>query len=169
MVGIATKEARPNLHYDLINPESQINYGCPQMGWRYGPETMNRMIEEGRILWPTNPDGRPRAKNFFAELKDKYTGYSSIAGEGIYTRNGTATINDIFGERKFDFPKPFELIEQFIEQATEPGDLVLDSFAGSGTTGHAVLNHNRQNEEARSYRVCRIKPSICFTLNIRRF
>ncbi|MGH1575875.1 site-specific DNA-methyltransferase [Planktotalea sp.] len=151
MVGIATIEARPNLHYNLIDPNTGIDYGCPQMGWRYGQDRMAQMIAQERVLWPSSPDGRPRAKNFLEDLKDKYTGYSSIAGEGIYTRNGTRSIDDIFGERKFDFPKPQELVAQFIQQSTEAGDLILDSFAGSGTTGHAVLDLNKQDGGNRKF------------------
>lgn len=50
MVGLATADARPNLHYDLINPNDGINYGCPAKGWRYDRTTMKRLIEENRIL-----------------------------------------------------------------------------------------------------------------------
>ena len=60
MVGLATADARPNLHYDLINPVDGTNYGCPAKGWRYDRNTMKRLIEENRILWPDNPDRRPR-------------------------------------------------------------------------------------------------------------
>ena len=52
MVGLASKEARPNLHYDLIDPQTGINYGCPRRGWRFEPQTMDRLIEERRTkLW----------------------------------------------------------------------------------------------------------------------
>jgi adenine-specific DNA-methyltransferase len=55
MVGLATADRRPNLHYDLINPATEINYGCPKMGWRYEPKTMTRLMSEGRIIWPEDP------------------------------------------------------------------------------------------------------------------
>jgi adenine-specific DNA-methyltransferase len=55
MVGLASKDRRPNLHFDLIDPATGINYGCPNMGWRYDCNTMARLIEEGRILWPSSP------------------------------------------------------------------------------------------------------------------
>jgi len=160
MVGIATKDARPNLHYDLICPETGINYGCPKMGWRYDPQRMAKMIEEGKVIWPKNPGGRPRSKNFLADLKDRFTGFSSIVGKDIYTRNGTRTIDDIFGVRRFDFPKPFELVRSLIEQVAEPGDLVLDSFAGSGTTGHAVLDLNSKDGGNRRFILVELDESI---------
>ena len=58
MVGLASKEERPNLHFDLINPETGINYGCPNRGWRYSPETMLQLITEGKVLWPADVSGR---------------------------------------------------------------------------------------------------------------
>src|SRR5690606_33897267 len=67
LTGIATKEQRPNLHYDLINPESNLNYGCPPKGWRFDPGTMRTKIQEHRILWPSRSDGRPRHMLFLED------------------------------------------------------------------------------------------------------
>jgi adenine-specific DNA-methyltransferase len=77
MVGLKDENQRPNLHYDLINPETGINYGKPFMGWRYDQNTMKNLIEEERILWPDNPSGRPRRKVFLSELSDTLPGFSS--------------------------------------------------------------------------------------------
>lgn len=68
MVGLATADRRPNLHYDLVNPETGVNYGCPGMGWRYDRNTMAKLIAEGRVLWPVSDDGRPRRKAFLSDL-----------------------------------------------------------------------------------------------------
>ena len=101
MAGLATAEQRPNLHYDLINPETGINYGRPTKGWRYDRNTMSRLIAEDRILWPPTPEGRPRKKQFLSELTTEYTGYSSIIGDDFYTRDGTNEQLQIFGEMLF--------------------------------------------------------------------
>lgn len=145
MVGLKNETERPNLHYDLINPETGINYGKPKMGWRYDENTMNRLIREERIIWPNSKEGRPRRKVFLDELNDSLPGFSSIVGEEIFTRNGTAEVEEIFGDRIFDFPKPSSLIAELIDQVVADNDIVLDFFAGSGSTGHAVLNLNQQN------------------------
>src|SRR5690606_35067800 len=68
MVGLLPQELRPNCHYDLINPDTGINYGKPKMGWRYDSNTMSRLIKEKRIIWPENKDGRPRRKVFLSEV-----------------------------------------------------------------------------------------------------
>ncbi len=143
MAGLATAEARPNLHYDLINPQTGVNYGRPTKGWRYDRNTMARLIDEDRIIWPDSPNGRPRKKQFLADLEDEYTGYSSIIGENFYTRDGNKEQMEIWGEVVFDFPKNSGIIQELVEQATDNNSLVLDSFAGSGTTAHAVLNANK--------------------------
>ena len=151
MVGIATADRRPNLHYDLINPNTGINYGCPDMGWRYDPNTMARLTSEDRILWPANPDGRPRRKAFLSELGSKFTGFSTIVGEQIFTRDGTSDIDSLFDVRVFSFPKPVRLLSTLVEQGSNEDDIVLDFFAGSGTTGHAVMEHNSLNAGDRRF------------------
>lgn len=143
MVGLATADRRPNLHYDLVNPETGVNYGCPGMGWRYDRKTMAKLISEGRILWPSSDDGRPRRKVFLSDLESEHTGFSSIIGENVYTRNGTADIESLFGSRVMDFPKPVALIKELIIQANlASGEIVVDFFAGSATTADAVMQLN---------------------------
>ncbi len=105
---------------------SNINYGKPIMGWRYDRNTMNRLINEGRILWPKLSQGRPRRKVFLEELDENLPGFSSIIGEDIFTRNGTAEIEQLFENRIFDFPKPSAIVAELIDQVTEGGDIVLD-------------------------------------------
>ena len=116
MVGLATREDRPNLHFDLIDPDTGINYGCPSRGWRYDKERMENLISGDKIIWPKNSEGRPRVKVFRKDLRATFTGFSSIVGDNIFTRNGTRTIEDIFSSRVFEFSKPYELIHQLILQ-----------------------------------------------------
>ncbi|PRM07060.1 putative methyltransferase [Haemophilus influenzae] len=152
MVGLLPEDQRPNCHYDLINPKTGINYGKPKLGWRYDKNTMQRLIDEDRILWAELPTGRPRRKVFLNELIEQYTGFSSILGKDIYTRNGTTELEDLFGSKYFDFPKSIQLIKQLIEQAIlNPNDLILDFFAGSGTTAHAVMQLNAEDKGNRKF------------------
>ncbi|MDO4648981.1 MAG: site-specific DNA-methyltransferase [Eubacteriales bacterium] len=154
MVGIATEEQRPNLHYDFIDHKTGINYGKPAMGWRYDKNTMKRLVDEDRIIFPDSPNGRPRRKVFLSDVKEVRPGYSSIVGTDIYTRNGTADINDIFKKRVFDFPKPEQLIRDLLNQTTTKESIILDFFAGSGTTGHAVLKLNAEDGGNRRFILC---------------
>ena len=73
MVGLKNETERPNLHYDLINPATGINYGKPMMGWRYDIKSMNDLVAKKRIIWPETVEGRPRRKVFLNELNGRYT------------------------------------------------------------------------------------------------
>lgn len=151
MVGLADEKARPNLHYDITDPETEIIYKRPKMGWRYDRYSMAKLIDEKRIIWPTSPIGRPRKKQFIGDYLEDVTGYSSIIGENIYTRDGTNVLREIFSDKTFDFPKPAELVVEILKQASSNDSIILDSFAGSGTTGHAVLNLNKADGGNRKF------------------
>ena len=160
MVGLATADARPNLHYDLINPADGRNYGCPEKGWRYDRNTMNRLIQEGRIIWPDNPDGRPRKKSFLNELSDNLPGFSSVFSTGVYTNTATKEIGGLFNKYLFDFPKPVEIIKQLISQVTNTDDIILDFFSGSATTAHAVMQLNAEDGGNRRFILVQL-PELC--------
>jgi len=151
MVGLLPEDQRPNCHYDLINPDTGINYGKPKMGWRYDKNTMQRLINEDRILWPETADGRPRRKVFLSEVSDKNPGFPSFIGEGVFTHHGTKEIEKLFGIRMFDFPKPSQLIKELLNQTTQATDLILDFFSGSATTAHAVMQLNAEDGGNRKY------------------
>ncbi len=162
MVGLLGEELRPNCHFDLINPETKINYGKPKLGWRYDKNTMNRLIAEKRILWPTSIDGRPRRKVFLSEVSSQLPNYTSIIGEKMYTRDGTGEFDNLFGTKYFDFPKPSKLIKELINQVCDnlENSLVLDFFAGSGTTGHAVMQLNAEDGGNRKFILCQLDEPI---------
>jgi len=153
LVGLATRDQRPNLHYDLTNPETGITYPCPPTGWRYAPNTMANLISHGRILWPDNPTGRPRYKRYLSDLSDQLTGLSSIL-KTAFSADGTNELKVIFsGTDVMDFPKPRDYIKLLIQQGTYniADDIVLDFFAGSGTTADAVLQINQQDGGNRKF------------------
>ena len=160
MAGLLPADQRPNCHYDLIHPVTGVNYGRPKMGWRYDRSTMNKLIAEDRIIWPSTDEGRPRRKVFLSELSDSLPGYSSVVGVDIYTRNGTSEIDALFGNKYFDYPKPSELIKDFIMQTTEEGSIVLDFFSGSATTAHAVMKANAEDLLKRKYMMVQIPEKI---------
>ena len=89
------------------------------------------------------------------------TGFSTVLdapGNVVATKE----LAEIMGPKAFAFPKPSQLIGLLIEQATSPGDLILDSFAGSGTTGHATLtlNNAAQDTEPRRFILVEMEPNI---------
>jgi adenine-specific DNA-methyltransferase len=150
MTGLANAEQRPNLHYVVTDPKTGTEYPTPERGWRYEKSEMLRRIGENRILWPAEPQGRPRQKLFLRELQRTTKNFSSVI-TFISTGDGSKEIDLIFGSRVFDFPKPSALVQFLIEQSTTPDAVILDSFAGSATTGHAVLAANLKDAGNRRF------------------
>jgi len=143
--GLATKEARPNLHYVITNPQTGLKYHpSPENGWRFQRSTIEKLIGEDRIIWPANPRSKPRFKRYLQERSNEYTGFSSIL-ETAFTVEGTRELREIMGEETIKFPKPAALIKTLVSQVVDKDSLILDSFAGSGTTAHAVLALNKKD------------------------
>lgn len=161
MTGLATKEQRPNLHYNLTDPKTGITYECPPTGWRYEPKRMNELIKNDEIIFPKNPNGRPRRKKFQNDLESEFTGFSTVL-KTVFNTQGTREVRSIFDEKEyFDFPKPKDLIKIILQQGTtnEADGIILDFFAGSGTTAHAVMDLNKDDGGNRKY-ICVQLPEL---------
>ncbi len=151
LLGLANAEQRPNLHYEIVEPESGRRFSPPSnTGWRYSIDRMNALIANNCILFPTKPDGRPREKKFRADLLNDLISFPSII-DGVHTSQGTAEIREFFGFQAIDFPKPVELIKRITSQVLITDDIVLDFFAGSGTTAQAVMELNKQDGGNRKF------------------
>ncbi len=151
LTGLANAQQRPNLHYQIVHPETGLRYPPhASRGWIYGPERMAELVKMNRILWPKKPDGRPRLKRYVTDMKSAETGYSTVL-DAPGNVEATKELGGMLGTKIFSFPKPVGLIAQLIEQATGPDDIVLDFFAGSGTTAHAVLKINSEDGGRRRF------------------
>lgn len=144
LTGLLTADQRPNCHYDLENPETGVTYKCPPKGWRYDKNTMAQKISEKRILWPTASDGRPRHKLFMNEMSTLQKNVTSVITE-FNTQQGTKELDSLLGPGIFNFPKPSIFIKYLLAQGTQGDDIILDFFAGSGTTAHAVMQLNAED------------------------
>lgn len=168
LTGLADANERPNLHYFVKNPVTGVEYPAhPMRGWAVGPERMAALIREEQILWPKSTTGRPRIKRFLADLKSETTGLSTFLDASANIA-GTREINEIFGTKVFSFPKPRDLIEVMIGQSTDSGDIILDSFAGTGTTGHAVLALNKKHSSDRKFILVEMDPGIACDVTAKR-
>lgn len=151
LLGLATKAQRPNLHYTISDPKTGRVYEPPEdTGWRYSEDRMRNLIEAGCILFPSKLDGRPREKKFRSDLQTEFVAFPSIIDD-VFTSDGTSQIRELFGEDVFDFPKPSKLLERLIKQCTDEDGLVLDLFAGSGSTAQAVLELNKSDGGHRKF------------------
>lgn len=132
--------------YDIKTPSGRMvslpNGSC----WRFSEARLNELISDNRIYFGKSGGNVPRQKKFLSEA-----GQSGMTPETIWYADDVGTTdsakrnaNNIFQENLFDTPKPEELIQRILHIATNPGDLVLDSFLGSGTTAAVAQKMGRR-------------------------
>ena len=139
--------------YTLKTPNGKEHHLPAGRCWLYTEPMMKRAIEEGRIWLGADGNNTPRKKTYLYEKE------RGLTPETIWFANDVSTnemakneLKQIFPETiPFTTPKPHELIEQIIKITSEPDSIILDSFAGSGTTAHAVLNMNKADGGHRKF------------------
>ena len=160
MLGLATKDLRPNLHYEIVEPDTgRVFPPNPATGWRYSQEKMKEMIQEGRVLFPAKDDGRPREKKFRREMQSEFIAFRSII-DGVYTADGTQEVRELFGAEVFPFPKPSGLIAQIAEQVLGDQDIFVDFFAGSASSFDAIARLNARNGVMRKSVLVQLPESV---------
>jgi len=157
-----------SLHYPITNPYTGQEV-WPREGtcWRHSKEEMDRLQKENRLYWGVKGTaGTPMRKLFKYEAKQGMTS-PSIWSDCGFNQHASAHMESLFGEKAFfETPKPEDLMHRVIHIATNPGDLVLDSFAGSGTTGAVAHKMGRRwimvelGEHCHTHIVPRLKKVI---------
>ncbi len=143
----ATPEKRRNLCYDIVNPNTGAIIKNTKKAWKYDPGTHQRHIDENRIWWGRDGSNSvPALKLFLSEVRDGMTPHNWWPHDEVgHTDESKKEMIGLYGARDvFDTPKPERLIKRVLEISTNPGDLVLDSFAGSGTTGAVAQKMGRR-------------------------
>ncbi|WP_026674013.1 site-specific DNA-methyltransferase [Alkalihalobacterium bogoriense] len=140
-----SREGGPK-NYTIDNPETGEPCVIPNRGWGKSYEELLRLQKEG-LIWYGNPNTPPGLKDYLT------IGDLSVPDNFWYFDNSTDTrfIKSIFGTLDFENPKPLEMIKQIVSMVTNKDDIILDFFAGSGTTGHAVLAVNKEDNGNRKF------------------
>ena len=114
--------------------------------WAYPEKGFKKLLEQKRVYFGKDKNGIPQRVIYDFESKGKPTTnyWDNIATN----KEGKKEIIDIFGDNLFDTPKPVELIKKIIKLSTNKDSIVLDSFSGSGTTAHAVMQLNKEEENS---------------------
>jgi adenine-specific DNA-methyltransferase len=140
-------ERRPNLAYPITNPNTGDVTHPDRKAWRTNQAGFDRLSSEGRLWW--GKDGTrpiPQVKTYLSEVRKGLTPINFWSHQYAgHTDLAHTELKELFGRKVFDTPKPSLLIRRILEHATGPKDLVLDFFAGSGSTGQAVLELNRDD------------------------
>ncbi len=162
----APRQKRPNLFYPIyINTEFEVNdtrqnesdfellpiTDGQEMSWRWSKDKL--FTEKFNLILSKSDNSFSIYKKQRPELGD----LPSKKPKSIFYRpeyssgNGTNQMKQIFGNKLFQTPKPLELIQDFLQISTDSNSIILDSFAGSGTTAHAVLNLNKADGGKRKF------------------
>ncbi len=156
----AHKEDRPTMYFPIKAPDGTDFYPIAPDGkdgrWRVGLERLHSLILENKIFWSKDvKKGRwiPYEKIYFDETKGKLLKSRSILYDIAETGDATKQLTDIFGQKDiFQNPKPIELIEFIIKHCF--AYTIVDFFAGSGSTGHAVMKLNAEDDGSRKFILC---------------
>ena len=163
-VNLVTKEQRPNLVYPITNPHTGKVVNHPTHAWKHSKAQHEIHVKENRLWWgKTGRAKYPYLKRFLSEVSKGLVPTDIWIGKETGTSTeGTKEIRKILGGPVFDYPKPTRLIRRIINLVTTPDgdDIVLDSFAGSGTTGHAVLAQNCEDSGNRQFILVELEPKI---------
>lgn len=132
-----------------MNPLTGQNVPKPMMGYRFPETTRDELLAADRIIFSPEPDQLIRLKVYLSDYKEKMPGVIEIDG-----RRGANELRELSkGKSKLDFknPKAVGLLEWLLSYTTTKDSIVLDSFAGSGTTAHAVLALNQADGGSRKF------------------
>jgi len=141
--------------YPIVNPLTKKVYH-PTQGrcWLTNKETIQKWIDEGRVFFGKDGKGAPQLKRYLNEVQSGTVpmtiwGYDDVG----HTDEARKELKEIFSDKAspFENPKPTRLIKRILRLATDKDSIVLDSFAGSGTTAHAVLALNKEDKGNRKF------------------
>jgi site-specific DNA-methyltransferase (adenine-specific)/adenine-specific DNA-methyltransferase len=160
--------------YSVTSPAGRIIEGPPQgRYWTISKESFDELNREGRIWWGESGNNMPRLKRYLADVKDgivpqtmwfyKDVGHTQEAKKELLDLVHFNTSDDVFIT-----PKPTRLIQRILQIATDQDSLILDSFAGSGTTGHAVLKQNAEDGGHRRFILVEMDDNIARTVTAER-
>lgn len=141
------KKAPADYFRPLIHPVTKKECPLPPRGWRYPSTTMKKLLKADKIVFGDDHTTQPRQKYFLTE--NLFQNTPSIFSYG-------ASDDELFEELgiRFDYPKPVEVAKYLLSSIHPNPKIILDFMAGSGTTGHAVLELNREDEKARQFILC---------------
>lgn len=161
-----TAEERPNSFFTIVNPKTGEKYPAnPNRTWAITSDTFNKYLSENKIVFPNDYDflkiTKPQLRYFRdedeAKALKKTGSTSNISATSTQlptsvgmTKDGTSDLGKLFVKKVFPYPKPVELIKYLVQIGTinKYNAIILDFFAGSGTTGHAVLKYNHEHKDS---------------------
>lgn len=152
---LVANETRANGNYDVIGPTGKIFNVPIGKHWVYSEENMKELIAENKVWFGKNGTSFPRKKRFLSEVQQGRTPDTWWRNEEVgHNQEGARDLKKVLGSVLFNNPKPIRLVNRILEIASYDDSIILDFFAGSGTTAQAVLEHNKVRGKNLSYILC---------------
>ncbi len=152
---LSVKTYSPEYDYPIVNPETGKKHNPPEgRCWLTSRENMRMWVQEHRIFFPPGGKSVPRLKRYLREVQQGIVPLTIWAYDEVgHTDGARKLLKEIFSDQQlpFDNPKALGLLQRIITIATDKNAIILDSFAGSGTTAHAVLALNKADGGERKF------------------
>jgi len=162
----AAQGFRPNQMYEITTPSGRKVRPPPGSCWKNVETVFLNLVSENRIWFGKDGNGVPRRKTFLNE-SDGVSPWTWWSYDEVgHSQEAKKEVQDLFeSQSAFDTPKPTRLIKRILQISTDKDSLILDSFAGSGTTGHAVLSQNKQDGGTRRFLLVEIDEKIAANIS----
>ena len=150
-----------SLYFPIVNPRTgEEFYPSSQGNWRFNREKIQHLLDNNEICFGKNDKGRPKLKRFLCDIKEGIT-WTTLWDFVPLNTDGSKEMAEIFGNMAvFENPKPVGLLQSIIQLGGSKDGIVLDFFAGSGTTGAAVMMENIASEQSMRYIMVQL-PEEC--------
>ena len=127
--------------------------------WRFKKETYDKLASDNRLVFPRGGEGKPRYKLFLSEKQEEGVLANTWLDSTASNQEATREIKELFDDLVFDTPKPVGLLQFCLQLASNKDSIVLDFFAGSSTTAHAVMKQNLEDGGDRKFILVQIPES----------
>lgn len=159
---LVASEERTGGYFDITGPTG-INFNVPKgKHWVYAEANLKRMVAEGRIWFGKSGDAFPRLKRYLSEVQQgRKVDTLWLSSEVGHNQESKRETKELFnGKAYFDTPKPVRLISRCLSIATDKDDIILDFFAGSSTTAHAVMKLNAEDNGRRKFIMIQLPEAL---------
>jgi len=142
---VLRNEARDYAIFPILLPSGREVWPPPGTSWRYTKEKFAELIADNRIWFGVEGNAKPAYKRFLSEVTETIPSTTIWTYDEVgHNDESKKEMRTLFGDDLFGTPKPERLLRRVVQLASNPGDIVLDSFAGSGTTGAVAQKMGRR-------------------------
>ena len=162
----SAKSGGPGTYFEIVNPlTGQVDLPPKGRYWAFSKETMKKYVKSGRIKFRTEIKKNQRGfifKRYANSMKNQYMPFGTLDfAENEYLNSvATKELSELVPESSFLYPKPVAFIKKIIKSFPDDDITVLDFFAGSGTTGQAVLELNEEDSGNRNFILCNSNENV---------